>query len=354
MRVIVTAGGTGGHIYPALSIIKKIQQEEPNSEILYIGTTDRMEARIVPNAGFNYYGINVIGLHKNLTIFKSLFLFIKAIFNCKKKIKEFNPDLVIGVGGYVTAPVLYAAHSLKIKTIIHEQNSIPGKSNRFLINKANKILVSLPGSLEHFPKDKTVYTGNPRSQEAYECQVYSKTNLGFHKDKKLVLIVMGSLGSETINKELLNFIPEVKNKDYEFLIITGKDHFEEFNIDIPNNVKILPYLDNMINLMKDIDIIVTRSGASTIAEITSLGIPSIMVPSPYVANNHQYFNAMELVNKKAALLLEEKDFKSVNLIKNIDLLLKDKVLYNSMKENALSLGKHDSANLIYKEIKKLF
>ena len=354
MRVIVTAGGTGGHIYPALSILKKIKENEPDSEVLYIGTTDRMESRIVPQEGIPYFGLTMIGLHKNLSIFKAFYLFIKAISICKKKIREFKPDLVIGVGGYVTAPVLYAAKKLKIKTVIHEQNSIPGKSNKFLINKTDKIFVSLPGSINYFPKGKTIYTGNPRSQEAYECATIPKREFGLSDNKKLVLTVMGSLGSETINRELMNFIPNVKNKDYEVLIVTGSNHYEEFNGEIPRNVKLVPYLDKMINLMKSVDVIVTRAGASTIAEITSLGIPSIMVPSPYVANNHQLYNAMELVNRKAAILLEEKDFNSDNLLKDIDLLLTDNVLYKEMRENTLSLGKHDSSDLIYKEIKKMF
>ncbi len=226
MRVIISAGGTGGHIYPALSILNKIKEKDTNSEVLYIGTKDRMESKLVPEMNIPYVGVNVIGLKKDLSIFKAGFLFIKAIFKCKKIIKEFKPDVVIGVGGYITAPVIYAARKLGIKTIIHEQNSIPGKSNTFLQKYVDKIFVSLPGSKEYFKGD-VVLTGNPRSQEAYYAKKLDKKELGFHDNKKLVLIVMGSLGSTTVTNSLLEIIPKFKDKDYEVLIISGKDYIDK-------------------------------------------------------------------------------------------------------------------------------
>lgn len=354
MRVIISAGGTGGHIYPALSIINKIKEEEPNSEILYIGTKNRMESKIVPEFGIPYLGIELSGLKKDLTIFKNFINFLKAIKICKKKIKEFKPDIVIGVGGYIATPVIYAAHKLGVKTVIHEQNSIPGKSNKFLTKKVDKIFVSLPGSFDYFPKDKTILTGNPRSEEVYLAKKINKEEIGLSKSKKFVLIVMGSLGSETINETLKKSINDFNKKDYEVMIVTGKDHIDEFkNIKANNNVKIVPYLENMANVLGNVDVIVSRAGASTIAEITSLGIPSILVPSPYVANNHQYYNAMELVNHEASILLEEKNFDVSNLLKDIDLLLNDKVLYSRMHEKALELSNHHSCSDIYKEIKEV-
>ena len=353
MRVIISAGGTGGHIYPALSILKKIKEKEPDSEVLYIGTLNRMEAKIVPEMGIPYKGINVIGLKKDFTIFKAGFLFLKAINKCKKIIKEFNPDIVIGVGGYITAPVIYSARKLGIKTIIHEQNSIPGKSNGFLAKYVDEILLSTPGSKDYFKENRTVLTGNPRSQEAYYAKKMDKMELGLSKDKKLVLIVMGSLGSTTITNSLFEIIPKFKDKDYEVLIITGKDYYEKYSKDIPENVKLLPFLNDLIRLLKNVDVMVSRAGASTIAEITALGLPSILVPSPYVANNHQTFNAKELVNNNAALLLEEKDFNSDNLLKKIDLLLNNSVLYKEISENAKKLGVISSSDKIYEEIKKI-
>lgn len=352
MRVIISAGGTGGHIYPALSILKKIKEKEPDSEILYIGTKDRMEAKIVPEAGIPYEGVNVIGLKKDLTIFKAGFLFLRAISKCKKIIKEFNPDVVIGVGGYITAPVIYSAKKLGIKTIIHEQNSIPGKSNSFLEKYTDKILISLPGSKDYFKGD-VVLTGNPRSQEAYYAKKMDKKELGLDSDKQLVLIVMGSLGSTTITNSLFEIIPKFKDKNYEVLIITGKDYYDKYPKSLPSNVKLLPFLNDLVRLLKNVDVMVTRAGASTIAEITAIGLPSILVPSPYVANNHQLFNAKELVKNNSALLLEEKDFNSENLIKKIDLLLTNSVLYKEISENAKKLGVISSSDKIYEEIKKV-
>ena len=352
MRVIISAGGTGGHIYPALSIINKIKEKDSNSEVLYIGTKNRMESKIVPEMNIPYVGINVIGLKKDLTIFKAGFLFLKAISKCKKIIKEFKPDVVIGVGGYITAPVIYSAKKLGIKTIIHEQNSIPGKSNTFLKKYVDKVLVSLPGSMEYFTGN-VVLTGNPRSQEAYYAKKMDKKELGFRKDKKLVLIVMGSLGSTTVTNALIDIIPKFEGKDYEVLIISGKDYYEQYPKKLPCNVKVIPFLNNMVNLLKSVDVIVTRAGASTIAEILAIGLPSILVPSPYVANNHQYFNAKELVNKNSALLLPEKDFNSDNLLKKIDLLLTNGVLYKEMSENAKKIGVISSSDKIYDEIKKV-
>ena len=354
MRVIISAGGTGGHIYPAISIINKIKEKEPKSEFLYIGTTDRMESQIIPNLNIPYIGIPMLGLKKDFSCFKSMYLFIKAISKCRYEIKKFNPDIVIGVGGYITTPVIYSANKLGYKTVIHEQNSIPGKSNRFLARYAMKIMVSLPGSINCFDKEKTILTGNPRSEEALHVKSINKKDYGLSDNKRLVLIVMGSLGSLTINNELKKIIPDFKGKEYEIVIVTGNDYYEQYhNLKIPANVKIVPYLNNMLNVLPKVDLIVTRAGASMIAEITALGIPSILVPSPYVANNHQYHNAMELVNAKASILLEEKAFNANNLLKDIDLILNDKVLYKDMRLNTLQFGIKDSSERIYKVIRNI-
>ncbi len=353
MRVIISAGGTGGHIYPALSIINKIKEKEPNSEFLYIGTKNRMESEIVPKLGIPYVGLNVIGLKKNLSVLKFVPLLNHAISKSKKIIKEFNPDIVIGVGGYITAPVIYSAKKLGYKTIIHEQNSIPGKSNTLLSRYADEVMVSLPGSMKYFKHNNVVLTGNPRSEEAYYAKKIDKKKYNLSKNKKLVLIVMGSLGSGTISNALVGIIPKFKDKDYEIMIITGKDNYDAFPKKHPSNVFILPYMDGMVDFLKNVDVLVTRAGASTIAEILGAFIPSILVPSPYVANNHQFFNAKELLDSSAALLLEEKDFNEENLLKKIDLLLTNSVLYKEMQENTKKIGVINSKEKIYQEIKKI-
>lgn len=358
MKVIITAGGTGGHIYPALAILNKIKEKEPNSTFLYIGTKDRMEKDIVPKQGIPYLGIDMQGLNRK-HIFKNIKVLLKTYKNIKflkKKIKEFNPDIVIGVAGYVTLPVIYASYKLGYKTFIHEQNLIPGMTNKFLAKKVDKIGVSLKGSLKYFPKDKTIYTGNPRSEEVKNSKYVSldKLDSSLDPNKKLVIIVMGSLGSKTMNIKLKETLPLFKNKDYQVIFVTGKNYYEYYKeIKVSNNVKIVPYLNNMMDYLKNTSCIVSRSGASTISEITVLGIPPILIPSPYVTNNHQYLNAKELFDNNACILMEEMNFNSKELVNNIDKIINDNKFSNELKNNLLKLGVSDSATKIYNIIKEI-
>lgn len=355
MRVIISAGGTGGHIYPALGIINKIKEHEPNSEFLYIGTHNRMEKDIIPKLNIPYEPLEVYGFNKNIIRdFKNVFLLSKAYKKCINLIKSFKPDVVIGVGGYVTYPLLKAASKLNIKTIIHEQNAIPGKSNKALSKFVDKICVSFNESLDYFPKDKTVVTGNPCSENALNIPKALKSTFGLSYNKKLVIIVAGSLGSTTINAIMQNYLLQIRDKNYEVVYITGKNYYDEFmKKQYPSNVKVFPYIDNLSSLFKISDIVVTRSGASTISELTALQIPAIYIPSPYVPNNHQYYNALKLSEKKASILIEEKDLKVENLIKEIDELINDKEKYNLLKNNLSIFAVKNSSELIYQEIKDL-
>ena len=356
MKYVVCAGGTGGHIYPALAIISEIKEKDKNCDILYIGTTDRMEKDIVPSRGIKYEGIEISGLNRK-NIFKNISVLKK--YNLAKKkavsiLKEFNPDVVIGVGGYITLPVVSAACKLKIPTVIHEQNSIPGLSNKILARKVNKICISLPGSSKYFNENKTVYTGNPRSEEVLDVKVCKKSEFGFKEDLKLVVFVMGSLGSTTMTNKLKEIITSFNNKAYQVLIITGKNYYDDYkSINIPDNVKVIDYCDNLINLLKDTDLIVSRAGASTIAEITVIGLPSILVPSPYVSHNHQYMNAKELEDVGACKLVSEEEFNKDKIISEIDKLFDNKELYDNMHNSSLLLGIKDSKNRIYKVIQEV-
>lgn len=356
MKVIISAGGTGGHIYPALAIINKIKEMEPDSEFLYIGTTDRMESTIVPKQNIPYTGIEMKGINRK-NLFKNIEVitcFFKGIKQAKETIKKFRPDIVLGIGGYITAPVIYAAKKLGYKTFIHEQNDIPGLSNKFLSKYADKIGVSLKDSVQYFDTTKVVYTGNPRSEEVMKAKPIAKKTLGLSDMKKLVLIVMGSLGSTTMTNKMKDILTGFEKKNYEVLFVTGKNYYDLYqNMEIPSNVKIVPYLDNMLEVLKRVDLIVSRAGASTIAEITALGLPSILVPSPYVTHDHQMKNALALKDAKATRIIEEKDFDQQNLIKEIDLILNDKTLYHQMRENTKKLGVPDSATRIYKVIKEI-
>lgn len=356
MRVIVVAGGTGGHIYPAIAIINKIKEKEPKSEFLYIGTSDRMEKDIIPKLGIEFVGMEMSGLNRK-NIFSNISVFNKFRIAYKKSreiIRKFNPDVVVGAGGYITAPVLYAAHKEKIPTLIHEQNSVPGISNKFISSFADTICVSLPNSVELFPKNKVVYTGNPRSEEIIKVDKLSKTTLGFKKNKKLVVVVMGSLGSTTMTKKIKELIPEFNNQDYQVLVITGKAYYDDYKkLKLSDNVKILPFMDDLINLLKDSDLIISRAGASTISEITAIGLPAILVPSPYVTNNHQEKNARELESVGACRIVLEKDFEKEVILKEIDNIFSDKAQYDKMVKASLGLGIKTSATMIYNEIKRI-
>ena len=354
MRVVISAGGTGGHIYPAIAIINKIKEEEPNSEFLYIGTSDRMEKDLIPELGIRYEEINISGLKRKLTLenIKVLYQFLKARGKCKKIIKEFDPDVVIGAGGYVTSPVIWAGKKLGKKTFIHEQNSVVGLSNKYLTKYADKIGVSFASTMECFPKNKVVLTGNPCSEKAINMKKAKKEDYGLDKNKKLVLIVMGSLGSRTVNDKIVSFINSFKDKDYEVMFVTGNTYYEKAKkMKTPENVKIVPFIYGMPSLMKVTDLMVSRAGASTMSEILSLKVPTIFIPSPYVTNNHQFKNAMDLVNKKAAWILEENDLTEKKLIGLIDNALTNKEEYNNIKSKLKELGIDNSAQKIYEVLK---
>lgn len=347
MKVIVSAGGTGGHIYPALSIISSMNEKD---EILYIGTSNRMEKDIVPSKNIKFIGIDIEGLNRK-NIFKNiivLYKYIKAYFKIKKIIKDFKADKVIGCGGYITLPILKAAQSLKIDTYIHEQNSIVGLSNRLVEKKCKKIFISFEDSRKYFKNKNVFLTGNPCSENARNIKAISKKELGFD-EKELILIVMGSLGSDTISDKLVQLTEKFKNMPYNFLIISGKNYINKFQNNY-KNIKVLEYIDNLAGVMKSVDLMITRSGATTLSEISSLDVLSILVPSPYVTNNHQEKNALTFANSDAAILLKENEFGKVDIV--IDGILKNKEKIKEIKKNLTKFYIANSSQNIVKLIKE--
>ena len=358
MKIIVSAGGTGGHIYPALSIIEKFKEKEKDLEVIYIGTHNRMEKDIVPKYNIKYEQLEIYGFSKSniKRDIKNVFLLKKAYNKCLRIMKSFKPDVVIGVGGYVTFPVIKAAHKLGIKTFIHEQNSIPGKSNILLSKSADLVGVSFENSKKYFAgANKVVYTGNPCGDRALKAKSLKPKELGFNSHDKLVIVVAGSLGSRTLNDRFKEFLHLCKNVKFQVLYVTGEKYYDEFikKEKFPSNVKVVPYMDNLVGLMKNADLLVTRSGAGIITESLALNLPSIFIPSPYVAYNHQYYNALELKNNNVAYMLEEKDFNSKVLIALINNILYDKEKYFEIKNNISKLNVVNSSDIIYKEIKDL-
>ena len=356
LRVIISAGGTGGHIYPALAIISKIKQREPHSDFLYIGTHNRMEKDIIPKHSIPFESIEIYGFNRK-NVFKNVKTvqsFIKSYRKCKRLIKNFKPDIVIGVGGYVTGPVVYAASRLGYKTMIHEQNSVPGKCNLFLSKHVDFIATSFQSSNSYFPSYKTIFTGNPCGESALTVPIIEKSSLGLSVSKKLVLIVMGSLGSDKMSRSFTEMMPLFQKKNYEVLFVTGNSSYEEVSKhSFPSNVKVVPYIESLARVMKVTDLMISRAGASTLSELINLQVPSILIPSPYVPDNHQFKNAMDLVNRGASVLVEEKDLEQKKLVALIDELLTDEERISKMKQNLKDMSILDSASLIYDQIQKL-
>jgi UDP-N-acetylglucosamine--N-acetylmuramyl-(pentapeptide) pyrophosphoryl-undecaprenol N-acetylglucosamine transferase len=354
MRIIVSAGGSGGHVYPALGLIEKIK-EDKNNEYLFVGTTDRMESKVVPEMNIPYESLYIHSFNKNIIKdIKNTFSIYKAYKKSKKIIKLFKPDVVVGFGGYVTFPLLLAAKKMKVKTAIHEQNYIPGKSNKILSKFTDVIFTSFEESFKYFDKKKVIYTGNPCSERAEKIKKIEKESLGFHKDKKFIIIVMGSLGSSSVSEKLKLFLTSFKDYDKEILYIVGKQNSSDIkNLIVPKNTLIVDYVENLPGLLKDADLVISRAGASTISELLALEIPSILLPSPYVANNHQYFNAKDLNDKHLSFMLEEKDLNEKSLALVIRNILDNDKMYNSYKTSLSKNKKMKSSTIMYKELNNL-
>lgn len=349
MKIIITAGGTGGHIYPALGVAEELMKNQQN-EILYIGTTNRMEQEIVPKLGIKYIGLEIYGLTKNMPRnIKNVKCILSSYKKCKKIMKEYKPDYVIGFGGYVTFPVLMAAHKYKIRSGIHEQNKIPGKTNKMLSKYTKTTFLSFKDSEKEF-KNECILSGNPCADKALNTPPHDKTKLGFKKEKKLILIVMGSLGSEVINNMMKEFLETYKSSTHEILYITGSSSYDKFkDLKVENYVKIIPFYNNLSGLMRVCDLVISRAGASTISEILALNIPSILIPSPYVANNHQYYNALELKEKNLSIMIEQKDLNTNTLKSAIEEAIKNET---KLKENLKKQPKQNACKIIVEEINK--
>ncbi|MDQ0198501.1 undecaprenyldiphospho-muramoylpentapeptide beta-N-acetylglucosaminyltransferase [Neobacillus ginsengisoli] len=361
MRIVISGGGTGGHIYPALALIREVQKVSKDAEVLYIGTKNGLESKIVPRENIPFKSIHITGFKRKLSFenIKTIFRFLKGAKDSKRLLKEFKPDIVIGTGGYVCGPVVYAAAKLHIPTIIHEQNSVPGLTNKFLSRYVQKIAVCFEEAKDYFPADKVVFTGNPRASEVIgKDGIRGRLSAGLSTTLPAVLIFGGSRGARPINEAVVKSLSELGGKPYQVLYITGDVHFEAVKKEVelvgnPGNVVIKPFVHNMPEVLAGIDLVVSRAGATTLAEITSLGIPSILVPSPYVTNNHQEKNARSLSDNGAAELLLEKDLNNKSLVQSIDRILLNNENLKVMKMKAKKLGVPDSAQRLYELMKQL-
>ena len=368
MKVIIAAAGTAGHINPGLAIANKIKKEERDSEIIFIGTTRGIENDLVPRAGYRLKTIDAYGLSKEISIenLKKMYKTFKGFGEAKKIIKEFKPDIVIGTGGYICGATITAAHSLKIPTLLHESNAFPGKAIKMLAKKTDTILVSFKDAIPRIKNCKNVvFTGTPikikrlnYSEEQRNRIIYG---LDLDINKKIVLVFGGSQGAKKINDTIIEIIRNELNKDYQIIWATGqkqydviKEELERLHLDINNieNMKIEPYIYNMEEIMNVADLIVARSGAMTITEISNLGKASIVIPLPNVSNNHQLYNAKVLAEAGAARIILNNDLNGEILDGNIKEIFKSN-LEKKMGENALEISTENAEERIYEEIKKL-
>lgn len=355
MKVLLTGGGTGGHIYPALAVARRLAEIEPELDLLYVGTKRGLESKIVPEEGIPFKAIEIEGFKRKLDFegikynIKSIGLFLKSIQEARKIIREFKPDVVLGTGGYVSAPICYAAAREGIATIVHEQNSYLGLTNKFLIRFVDKLAISFEDIYEQTEKyhQKVVFTGNPRGQELASATMSTTKDLfGLDTNKPIVLVLGGSRGAERINQAIVEAYPELIERDYQILIATGENHYDEIvgqlNAIAPlvENTKVVvrPYINNMVEVLQHSSLLVSRSGATTIAEITALGLPSILIPSPYVTDDHQTKNAMSLVKNNASLLLREKDLNGTSFLEKLDSLMMNETKLQEMSELSKKMG----------------
>ncbi len=369
MKVIIAAAGTAGHINPGLAIANKIKKEEKDSKIMFIGTTRGLENDLVPRAGYELKTIDAYGLSKKLTIenIKKMYKTLKGYGEAKKIIKEFNPDVVIGTGGYICGATISAAHNLGIPTILHESNAFPGKAVKMLAKKTNTILVSFEDAKDRIKNaKKIVFTGTPVKIVKKDYSINEKSEIikkaGLEQIKPIVLIFGGSQGAQKINDAILGILKNKLNSNYQIIWATGpkqydriKERLEDNNVYINHleNAKIVPYIYNMEEMMNVADLIVARSGAMTITEISNLGKPSILVPLPNVSGNHQFYNAKVLEDIGAAKIILNDELNYNNLNSTIEEIVLNKNKIKEMAQKALTVSTTDVEDKIYKEIKKV-
>lgn len=362
LRVIVSGGGTGGHIFPAVSIANAVMRLRPDAKILFIGAQGRMEMQRVPAAGYEIKGLPIRGFFRPLWKPANIGVaidYLKSKWLAKKLLKEFKPDVAVGVGGYASSAALGAANSLGIPTLIQEQNSYAGLANKQLASKAKKICVAYEGMERFFPKEKILLTGNPVRQALLETTMSREEavrSLGFDPTKKTILLVGGSLGARTINESVLQHLDLIKQTDVQFLWQTGKYYYADIQQRLKDkllpNLKATDFISDMGAAYRAADLVISRAGASSISEFCLIGKPVILVPSPNVAEDHQTKNALALANRDAALYVKDSEAPATLLQLALDTVA-DEARLKSLSENVLKLALPDSADIIAKEVIKL-
>jgi UDP-N-acetylglucosamine--N-acetylmuramyl-(pentapeptide) pyrophosphoryl-undecaprenol N-acetylglucosamine transferase len=363
LRVVVSGGGTGGHIFPAISIANALRQLRPNAEILFVGAEGRMEMQRVPQAGYKIKGLPIRGFLRPLWKPGNIGVaidYLRSKRMAKQILREFRPQVAVGVGGYASSAALGAANSLGIPTLIQEQNSYAGLANKQLAAKAQKICVAYEGMERFFPKEKILLTGNPVRQALLDSTITrdeARRSFQLDTNKKTILLVGGSLGARTINESVLQHLHEIANSGMQFIWQTGKYYSQQIAEALkekgkPSNLVVCDFITDMAAAYRAADLVISRAGASSISEFCLIGKPVILVPSPNVAEDHQTKNAMALVNRQAALCVKDADAPS-QLIQLAIATAADDTLLTTLSTNVLKMALPNSAEIIAQEVIKL-
>lgn len=364
-RYLISGGGTGGHIFPALAIANKIKKENPEAQILFIGARDKMEMKRVPEAGYPIEGLEIYGISRDFSLkgigknIKLPFVLMSAMHKARKTIKEFKPDVAIGVGGFASGPALKAADQLGIPTLLQEQNSYPGITNKMLAAKAKRICVAYDGLEKYFPAEKIIRTGNPVRAEILNLKRKDPNAykiFDFSPEKKTVLVVGGSLGARTLNETMAAHLDDFRKADLQLLWQTGEQFYLNMDSSLlaqqDDHVRILPFIRNMNDAYSMADIIISRAGALAISELAIVGVPSILVPFPFAAEDHQTYNAKALSTQDAAILVPDSQART-ELMPTLMQLANDPERCEIMGNNIRKFAQPDAINLIYNEIEKI-
>jgi len=357
-RIMISGGGTGGHIYPAISIANALKKNHPETKFLFVGAKGRMEMEKVPEAGYEIVGLWISGLQRSLKLSNLMFPLkvLCSVLKSKKLLKKFKPDAVVGVGGYASGPMLHAAAKANVPTLIQEQNGYAGLTNKMLAKKVDKICVAYDGMSRFFPEDRIIKTGNPVRNDILDCTSKRAAGLehfGLEEGKKTLLIIGGSLGARTINNTIADGIEKLLDSGCQVLWQTGKFYIEEMQSKVShidkNSLKVMPFIKEMDLAYASADVIISRAGASSISELCLVGKPVIFVPSPNVSEDHQTKNAMALVSVEAAEHVSDEE--SANcLVDESIALLEDEVRQKLISENIKALAKPNAAQDIANEI----
>ncbi len=358
LKFILSGGGTGGHIYPAIAIANELKSRFPDAEFLFVGAQDKMEMQKVPQAGYKIKGLWIAGLQRRLTFENALFpiKLLNSLWKSRAIIKEFKPDVVIGTGGFASGPLLQMAEIVGIPTVIQEQNSYPGITNKLLSKKASAICVAYENLERFFPEEKMILTGNPVRQDLIDIDSKREEAIQFFKldtNKKTLLVLGGSLGARRINQLIAKEVVDIKAQDIQVIWQCGKLYFEEYkHFNENSNIQVFAFIDRMDLVYAAADLVISRAGASSVSELCIVGKPVIFIPSPNVAEDHQTKNAQSVVDKKGAILIRERelDTEFSSVFSN---LISDAKLQKELSENIRKLAKVNATKEIVDQIIKL-